>query len=242
MVSETAAGMPAYTVRRSARARRARLTITDAGAAVVVLPVRSSEREAGELVAHHRGWLERHVLRIRQRQARLAGRLPLDQGRSLLLDGVARQVVVLTALDPRTRSSVVVSDAGAIVIERGRSERRPTAQLLEGWLRAEARDVIGHRVAQRAAEMSVEVTRVTIRDQRTRWGSASRTGTLSFNWRLVMCPPAVLDYVVVHELSHLRVAGHGRTFWRLVDQFVLDSRAARRWLREHHHELRHALD
>jgi predicted metal-dependent hydrolase len=90
--------------------------------------------------------------------------------------------------------------------------------------------------------MGVVAKRVTIRDQRTRWGSASARGTLSFTWRLVMCPPWVLDYVVVHELAHLRIAGHPQRFWRLVERHHPDPRAARKWLRDHHDEIQHALD
>jgi len=106
----------------------------------------------------------------------------------------------------------------------------------------EARRAIERRVAVRAPELAVDVRRITIRDQRTRWGSASRSGTLSFSWRLVLCPPGVLDYVVVHELAHLRVAGHGRSFWQLVGRHHADVAAARRWLRENHDAVRHALD
>jgi predicted metal-dependent hydrolase len=84
--------------------------------------------------------------------------------------------------------------------------------------------------------------RLTVRDQRTRWGSASRRGTLSFSWRLVMCPAEVLDYVVVHELAHLRWAGHGPRFWALVRRHVPRADEHRRWLREHHALLRAALD
>jgi hypothetical protein len=90
--------------------------------------------------------------------------------------------------------------------------------------------------------MDVEPKRITIRDQRTRWGSASRSGTLSFNWRLILAPPEVLDYVVVHELAHLRWAGHGKRFWSLVGKHFRNYLGARKWLRDHHDELRHALD
>ena len=81
-----------------------------------------------------------------------------------------------------------------------------------------------------------------MRDQRTRWGSASPSGALSFSWRLVLAPPEVLDAVVVHELAHLRIRGHGRGFWGLVERHAPQTRASRRWLRDHARELRQALD
>ena len=83
--------------------------------------------------------------------------------------------------------------------------------------------------------------RVSIRDPRTRWGSAARTGRLAFSWRLVLAPPEALETVVVHELAHLRVFGHGQAFWAVVASRVPDHLAWRRWLREHSVELHAAL-
>ena len=79
--------------------------------------------------------------------------------------------------------------------------------------------------------------RITIRDQKTRWGSCSAKGTLSFNWRLMLAPPAILDYVVVHELCHLTHMNHSAAFWQAVEAVYPDYRSARRWLKEHGQEL-----
>jgi predicted metal-dependent hydrolase len=233
--------MPAYTIRRSTRARRSRLTITDEGHAVVVLPARAPERDAAELVARHRAWVDTHSRKQRERHAALAARPQLGRGREILHSGTLHRVVSIASIDGRTRTSVRVAN-DCIVLTSAPLDSRPVADSLEAWFRADARRVISARVAERSQEMSIVPARVAIRDQRTRWGSASRRGTLSFSWRLMMCPPDVLDYVVVHELAHLKVAGHGKAFWRLVDRHFADSRGARRWLREHHDEIRHALD
>ena len=232
---------PTFIVRRSARARRSRLTITEAGDTVVVLPLRASEREAADLVARHQRWITRHVSRIRQRRDVLTSRPALDSGRELRFKGRFHRVVVTTSL-VYARSNVELVAGESILVLRSARERRPTAEILDAWFRARAREAINERVSARASDMGITPRQLTIRDQRTRWGSASRSGTLSFNWRLVMCPPEVLDYVVVHELAHLKLAGHSRAFWRLVDRYFDDSRGARRWLREHHDAIRHALD
>lgn len=79
--------------------------------------------------------------------------------------------------------------------------------------------------------------RITIRDQKTRWGSCSARGTLSFNWRLMLAPPAVLDYVVVHELCHLTYMNHSPAFWQAVANVCPDYRTHRKWLKDHGHEL-----
>jgi len=206
-----------------------------------VLPTRAPERVARDLFVAHRSWVESHQRRILDRRATLAERPSLDHGRSIPIDGMPHAVIVTTALH-RSRSVVRVEDGARLVVERAPHERHATAELLETWLRELARDRIGERLGRRAVEMDLEVDRLRIADQRTRWGSASRSGTLSFNWRLVMAPPHVLDYVVVHELAHVKVSGHGRKFWQLVERYYPDPKAARRWLRLHHDELRHALD
>lgn len=241
MIAERAPALPSYTIRRSTRARRSRLTVTEQGQAVVVLPLRASEREAGDLVARHQRWIARHVERIAARRTAIAARLGLGAGREILFGGVAHRVVDITSLDGRSRSSVELHP-GTIVVRRSSAEKRSTAQVLEAWLRGQARRAIEARVSARSAEMGIAVGSISIRDQRTRWGSASRRGHLSFSWRLLMCPPQILDYVVVHEIAHLRAAGHTKAFWRLVARYFPDTAGARRWLREHHDEIQHALD
>jgi predicted metal-dependent hydrolase len=239
--AESAHGSIPFTIRRSARARRSRLTITDAGVPLVVLPLRAPESDAVAFVARHHAWVNRHVARIHARREALAARPGLDAGREILFHATPHRVVSIAAIDGRRRASVRVIDGGIVVISP-LLDGRSTAELLEGWLRAEARRELTERVTTRASEMAITPSRVTVRDQRTRWGSASRRGTLSFSWRLVMCPPHVLDYVVVHELAHVRVAGHSKAFWRLVDRHFPVSRGARTWLRAHHDEVRRALD
>jgi hypothetical protein len=114
--------------------------------------------------------------------------------------------------------------------------------VLEAWLRAEARRVLEDRVRDLAPALDVRPSRLTVRGQRSRWGSASRSGALSYSWRLVLAPPFVLDAVVVHELAHLRVPGHSPAFWALVRTHAPRTDESRRWLRDHHRELLAAID
>jgi predicted metal-dependent hydrolase len=189
--------------------------MTDAGDVIVVLPARAPLEHAEWLVVRHAAWIERHSKRIAAGRLALATRPSLVFGRTLEVNG---------------RPEVV----------RARTDGELVA--LERRLRREARRVIAERVAARGAEMGIGYKRITIRDQRTRWGSASRSGTLSFSWRLILTPPDVLDYVVVHELAHLRVPGHGRRFWDLVERHHGGVSAARKWLRQNQDAIRHVLD
>jgi hypothetical protein len=107
----------------------------------------------------------------------------------------------------------------------------------ESEARTAARELIGAVADEAAAEIGVAFQRIRIGGQRTLWGSCSPRGSLSFNWRLVLAPFDVLDYVVVHELCHLRVLDHSPRFWRLVERHRPTWREQRDWLREHGPEL-----
>lgn len=108
---------------------------------------------------------------------------------------------------------------------------------LENRYKEAARSYIPKRVVYYQAMTGGEWTHITIRDQKTRWGSCSSKGTLSFNWRLMLAPPAILDYVVVHELCHLTHMNHSPDFWQAVENVYPDYRNARKWLKEHGSEL-----
>lgn len=121
--------------------------------------------------------------------------------------------------------------------------RLPLDEDAGGWeaFVSKSREAAKRRFAERAAYFvqltGVSYERITVRDQKTRWGSCSSKGTLSFNWRLLLAPPEVLDYVVVHELCHLTCMNHGREFWRAVEAALPDYKERRNWLREHGAEL-----
>jgi predicted metal-dependent hydrolase len=102
---------------------------------------------------------------------------------------------------------------------------------LVAWYRRRAEIHIGARVAHFAALTGVTPAAVTVKEMRSRWGSCTSHGRVSFHWGLVLLPPAIVDYVVVHELAHLRELNHGPRFWRLVEEIVPDYHARRAWLR-----------
>lgn len=110
-------------------------------------------------------------------------------------------------------------------------------QILEKRYRSAARTQFEQRCAYYRTFTGGSFSSITIRDQKTRWGSCSSRGTLSFNYRLIFAPPAVLDYVVVHELCHLTHMNHSKEFWNLVGSVMPDYRAHRRWLKDHGQEL-----
>ncbi|HEX6701759.1 MAG TPA: SprT family zinc-dependent metalloprotease [Gaiellaceae bacterium] len=119
----------------------------------------------------------------------------------------------------------------------GEPRPAPAGVDLGRWYRRQARRRIGAVAAWEGGRLDLRPRSLAIRDQRTRWGSCSSRGALSFNWRLVLAPPAVLRYVVVHELCHLREPNHSPAFWRLVESALPRYEEGRAWLRRHGHEL-----
>jgi hypothetical protein len=142
--------------------------------------------------------------------------------------------------DPRPRRSEIREGEDGLRLVRGEDRAKPQAVLRE-WFSSRAREAFAERVAYWAPRLGVTHGRVTIRDQKTVWGSAARSGALSFNWRVLMAPPEVLDYLVIHELAHLREMNHSRRFWAIVAEHCPDWRRHRTWLRDHSRRLKAAL-
>ena len=109
--------------------------------------------------------------------------------------------------------------------------------MLEQWYRRQAAEIIQEKVDKLSARFGLTYNRICIRAQRTRWGSCSYSGNLNFNWKLIMAPEPVVDYVVIHELMHLEEMNHTNRFWKLVAEKCPDWRELKKWLREHEAEL-----
>jgi predicted metal-dependent hydrolase len=212
------AGAPfEYRVRRSPRARRVRVSVDAAGEVEVVLPRRAPEREAAQAVRELEPWIQRRrrtLARAAAEVARPAGTVPY-LGRDLRL----------------------VPQPGRERVHRRGDEllvpRRDAAAAIERWYRRQARAEIAPRLDASVRRAGTRYSGLTIRGQKTRWASCSSAGHMSFNWRLLLAPEAVLDYVVEHEVCHLEVMDHSPRFWALLESRVADWRDHARWLRRY---------
>jgi predicted metal-dependent hydrolase len=239
-----------YTLRRSPRSRGLRVVIYPDRGVVVTVPAAGRRgwadpgRHVEPFLAQREPWLRRHLARHALEQATLAARGGLRDGAAIRFRGGLHRLRLLPR-DDRARRSTVERVGGAdtdeIVVHVAAADRRSTATVLEAWLKPRARAEIEREIRRHAAALEVSPQAVTIRDQRTRWGSASRQGRLAFSWRLILAPPEALETVVIHELAHLRVFGHGPRFWAVVAGQRPDHATWRRWLREHATELHGAL-
>lgn len=216
-----------YEVKWSERARRLRLSVTNDGV-LVTLPRGTAAAEAERFIQQNSAWLGEQLRKLEHRQAKARSQsLPGDV---ILLRGKPTQVRVIE--EEGRRVQALVRETGSrleVLLPEGAGSKK--GKVLENAMREMARDELTRAVTTHARAMRVSPKGINIRDQRTRWGSCSTRGTLSFNWRLVMAPPEVLNYVVVHELAHLRVPNHSREFWNLVSQYFPAYKEARLWLK-----------
>jgi hypothetical protein len=212
-------GLPGVTValRRSARARRLSLRVARGdGAVVLTLPTRASRRMAAAFVAERAAWIAAARARAAEAHERVA------PGTILPVEGVP---LTLAAVPGRGAPRV----AGGELVVPGDPAR--AAARAEAFLRALARDRLAAACDRHAAALGRTYAALTLRDPASRWGSCTAAGRLMFSWRLVLAPPAVLDYVAAHEVAHLARMDHSPAFWALVERLCPGHAAPRDWLR-----------
>ena len=214
-----------YKVRISARVTRLRITVSSTGV-TVTLPRGVPQREAELFLRQHLDWVSTQL----EKAARNPKPSPLPAD-VILWHGQPTQMVRIEEADRKTRMKVEAANGKLNVYLPAKSKIK-TRSAVEAWMRAESRAEIETTVRELARRMGAHPRAISIRDQRTRWGSCSTLGNLSFNWRLVMTPPAIMQYVIIHELAHLFEHNHSADFWAIVARFFPDYKKARSWLRK----------
>lgn len=193
----------------------------------VVLPEGRDACEADDFVANNRAWVADQLERTRKLLAtRRSGRRA--DGR-IAFRGSEVAVRVVCVEGWRAPNRVALED-GAITITCAPHSETPVGRSLENWLRRQAREHIEAHVAATGGRLKRTPNRIYVMGQRTKWGNCSTLGNLSFNWRLVMAPDAVLRYIVTHEMVHLAVPDHSRKFWLTVQSLCPEADRARQWL------------
>ena len=219
--SEDKTRQPDVVFERSVRAERYRLTLRKDGVAVATIPARGTEREAMVFVEQHRDWLER--ARARQRTRPRAAEV-WALGTQVLWRGEMTEIRRAVAGE---RPCVCLA-ADVFRVAKLDGDLRPT---LEAHFLRKAKVEVTARTWELAAETAMEVKEVMVRNQRTRWGSCTSGGLISLNWRLIQAPDTVRDYVIYHELMHLKEMNHSARFWRRVEEVCPPWREAEVWLK-----------
>jgi predicted metal-dependent hydrolase len=206
-----------YTVRRSARARRVRVNVHAHSGVEVVLPERAHERVAAAAVAELAPWIERRLSESRRAIAHVAARA-----------GTVPYLGTSLQLVPQPGRTRAHRSGDLLFVPEG--NHRPAVERLYRRL---ARREVAARLDAAVARVGASYSGLSIRAQSTRWASCSAKGAMSFNWRLLLAPEPVLDYVVWHEVCHLDVRDHSPRFWALVEQRCPGWREQRDWLRRY---------
>ncbi len=207
-------------LRRNAKARRLILRTETrrpdgTPGVVITLPNGVHETEALSWATTQSAWIERHL-------GKLPDQVPLVDGAVIPYRGEDHVI----RHQPTARRGVWNADG--IIYVSGREEH--LSRRVGDWLKKQARAALCERVADKAGQLQADYGRIAIRDTKSRWGSCAAGGNLNFSWRLILAPDFVFDYVVAHEVAHLREHNHGPGFWRLVNEMTDETERARAWL------------
>jgi predicted metal-dependent hydrolase len=214
------------TVRVNARARSYRLSIPHSGGPLLTLPPHGKWVEAEAFLARHRNWLAARIRRAPEATS-------FADGGTVPLRGVDHRIVGTGRV--RGRVEVAEMDGETVVLVPGDIAHQ--ARRLTDWLKEQAQADLAARTAIHAARLGVTVKSVRMRSQSSRWGSCSSSGNINYNWRLVLAPPFVLDYVAAHEVAHLVEMNHSAAFWATVKRTLPDMEKGRAWLKAHGRQL-----
>jgi len=226
-----------YTIKRSARARQVRLEVRRDTSLTVVLPKSYNLGYLSDLLQDKRQWILSKLAQCSQAPLLPAEKAP-QSGDTIPYLG--RDVEVVRRRSLEEAESAKLEGERLIVNLRG-SRDGSLGPVLEQWYRMQAARLIKGRAEELSARLGLPYSRLIIRGQRTRWGSCSQRGTLSFNWKLMMAPPPVIDYVILHELAHLKEMNHTSRFWGLVAEHCPQWRQHKRWLKDHEADLASTL-
>jgi len=237
---ETSAGRFSYFLRRSRRRRTLEISIRDNADIVVSAPSAMAERRIRDFIRQRDGWIARHLKRAREERRRVPPKHYVS-GETFYFLGKKYPLIVVMA--DRSLSRIAFNGAGwTIRIPRlhGETERRRAVRKkLISWYQKEAKEILGGRVFHYARMMHLDPLTIGIRGQKRIWGSCHvRRRSIQLNWQLIQAPMDAIDYVVVHELSHLMAPDHSKHFWRQVARILPDYKKRQQWIKDNRRALR----
>ena len=219
--------LPPYKIIRTSRKTIALIVEPD-GSLVVRAPKRVSDREIERLVKHKEKWIKTKLKEIERIRVYLKPKEFVDGENFWYLGKTYPLKIVNDLQPPLALGRKFYLDKSAIPHAR---------ELFTEWYRERAREEVTRRADYYAQRYELPYRRIRITSARTRWGSCSSTGNLNFTWRLVMAPPKVIDYVVAHEVAHLKIKNHSKSFWRQVERIMPDYKRPKVWLKDNGNQL-----
>jgi predicted metal-dependent hydrolase len=215
-----------YTHKISSRSRSFRLRVEPSGEVIVSTPRWVSQREIERFVENHTAWIAQAQAKVRQnKKSTVSDAEAMIFGKTYTLK-----------INSTSSSRIGVQVAGTeLLVTSASLEPTPTQvkTQVNRFLKSTAEKYIVPRTHQLGKKMKISFGTITMREQKTRWGSCSSQGNLNFNWRLVHYAPAIIDYVIIHELAHRTHMDHSASFWALVAKYDSEYQQHRRWLKNH---------
>lgn len=222
-----------YAVRRSFRAKRVRLEVRPQTGLTVIVPDRYNIGRLPGLLKSKERWISGNLERFSHFQS-LSAQKELKSGNTIPYLG---RDLELVKQENHSGTGIVMLQGNMLAASPGLFQNGILETALEQWYRTEAARLINARVDKLSSQMGIVYKRIIIRGQKTRWGSCSHKKNLSFNWKLIMAPGPVVDYVIIHELIHLKEMNHSKRFWELVAQYCPGWRDHKKWLKQHEGDL-----
>ncbi len=221
--------LPPYSVKVSQRARSVRLQISRENGLIVTVPKTFNQRLLPEILISKLDWIRKTIERI--------NRLPLAAGKGLpdklALFATNETWLIVYRTEPGNKVKLAEQSHGKVLVISGKISSKPAVlRLLKGWLKDKAVRLLPDWLERISRKTGLSFQNLTIRDQKTRWGSCSAKKNINLNFRLIFLPPHLVDYVMIHELCHTQVLSHSSTFWKLVTSFYPPYKEARKQLRE----------
>ena len=222
----------AWSVRFSQRRRTIQLRIAAPGLVEITAPAGTTAARLEQVLLEKGAWILRQLQRLEDTAA-CSTNSSLTHGATVLYQGVPHSLLLLA---DGGKKAQVTRKQGAIAIHLaelvGYDNDPAVIRALKNWFGEQAQSRLLERTRYWASHIGVTPLRITLRDQKTRWGSCSCRGSISFNWRIIMAPPPVLDYLVIHELCHMLQPNHSPKYWQEVSRWCPDYALHRRWLRQ----------
>ncbi len=221
-----------YTIKKSHRAKHLKLQLSLESGLEVIVPfnTRLSFKQIENFIFEKQRWILRNVQKLEQL---------LKQARSFKdsIPFLGEEIPVkVKESNRKTARAFLCSEFLEVRIPSGK--KKLIGKAIKEFYKKQAREIIYKIAGRKARQMNVSFSKISIRSQKTRWGSCSVRSTLSFNWRLLAAPRSVLEYIVVHELAHLKHRNHSKKFWLFVKKFCPDYKEQEKWLHKNKHLLK----
>lgn len=221
-----------YTLRRNGRAKRLILKVDPAGDIVVVIPWRVTRQAAEAFVSSRVKWLDEVIKKHLEKPTRPL--IELRSGAWLPILGDMKQLLVTVEKDRQRTSFIEEGNTLRVAVPKIGAVKETVVR----WYRERANEYVSGQAKSLADQLGLQIEKIVISSAKSQWGSCIKSKRrISIQWRLALAPLGVIDYVIAHEVVHLRHSGHGKDFWQGVEAICPDYRERRRWLKENAHRL-----